>query len=106
MLIDGGYTGKINHVNTNFLDTLLDAGYVPIVSPVATSEEFDLSECGWGQACSHVAGALKADAAIFLTDTEGLILEQLGCAQFDYSASEGSCSEDWTWNESESDGRC
>jgi len=75
MVIDGGYTGKISHVNTSFLDTLLAAGYVPIVSPVAASEEFDLLNVDGDRACSHVAGALKSDAAIFLTDTEGLILD-------------------------------
>jgi acetylglutamate/LysW-gamma-L-alpha-aminoadipate kinase len=75
LAIDGGYTGKISHVNTSLLETLLTAGYVPIVSPVATSEEFDLLNVDGDRACSHVAGALKADAAIFLTDTEGLILD-------------------------------
>jgi len=29
------------------------------------------------RACSHVAGALNAEAAIFLTDTEGLILDDV-----------------------------
>ncbi|MHB1868663.1 MAG: [LysW]-aminoadipate/[LysW]-glutamate kinase [Nitrososphaerales archaeon] len=75
LLIDGGYTGKINQVNMQFLDILLDSGYVPIVSPVAASEEFDLLNVDGDRACSHVAGALKADATIFLTDTEGLILD-------------------------------
>ena len=75
MLIDGGYTGKINKVNTNFLETLLDAGYVPLVSPVAIGEEFDLLNVDGDRACSHIAGALRADAAIFLTDKEGLILD-------------------------------
>jgi [amino group carrier protein]-L-2-aminoadipate 6-kinase len=75
LVVDGGYTGKINQVNTSFLDTLLDGGYVPIVSPVAISEEYDFLNVDGDRACSHVAGALKADAAIFLTDTQGLILD-------------------------------
>jgi [amino group carrier protein]-L-2-aminoadipate 6-kinase len=29
------------------------------------------------RACSHIAGALKAETAIFLTDTEGLILDDI-----------------------------
>ena len=74
LAIEGGFTGKINRVNTQLLDLLLSAGLVPIISPVASSEEFDLLNVDGDRACSHVAGALKADAAVFLTDTEGLIL--------------------------------
>lgn len=75
MAIDGGYTGKITEVNTTFLETLLADGYVPLVSPVACSEEFDLLNVDGDRACASVAAALGADAAVFLTDTEGLILD-------------------------------
>jgi [amino group carrier protein]-L-2-aminoadipate 6-kinase len=75
--IEGGYTGKISSVNTNFLSMLLQAGIVPVVSPVAVSEEFDLLNVDGDRACSHIAGALKAETAIFLTDTEGLILDDI-----------------------------
>lgn len=75
LMIDGGYTGKINDVNTDLLDTLLSGGYVPVVSPVAISEEFDLLNVDGDRACSSVSSALISDATIFLTDTEGLILD-------------------------------
>jgi acetylglutamate/LysW-gamma-L-alpha-aminoadipate kinase len=75
VMIDGGYTGKISRVNAALLDRILSDKYVPIVSPVAISEEFDLLNVDGDRACSSVAGALNADAAIFLTDTEGLILD-------------------------------
>ncbi|MGI0091859.1 MAG: [LysW]-aminoadipate/[LysW]-glutamate kinase [Nitrososphaerales archaeon] len=75
LAIEGGYTGKINQVNTSLIDTLLAADYVPIISPVAASEEFELLNVDGDRVCSHVAGALKADYAVFLTDTEGLILD-------------------------------
>ncbi|MCL4519748.1 MAG: [LysW]-aminoadipate/[LysW]-glutamate kinase [Thaumarchaeota archaeon] len=75
MAIDGGYTGKINEINTQFLELLLSQGVVPIVSPVAASEEWDLLNVDGDRACSHIAGAMKADSTVFLTDTEGLILD-------------------------------
>ncbi|MCJ7722299.1 [LysW]-aminoadipate/[LysW]-glutamate kinase, partial [Candidatus Bathyarchaeota archaeon] len=40
-VIDGGYTGKVHQVNASLLQLLLDNGYVPLVSPVAVSEEFE-----------------------------------------------------------------
>ncbi|MHB8567488.1 MAG: [LysW]-aminoadipate/[LysW]-glutamate kinase [Nitrososphaerales archaeon] len=75
LAIEGGYTGKINQVNTSLLESLLSSGLVPIVSPVAVGEEFELLNVDGDRACSHIAGAMKADAAVFLTDTEGLILD-------------------------------
>lgn len=75
LMIEGGYTGKINHVNTRLLERIASDGYVPLVSPVALSEEFDLLNVDGDRACSGIAGALKADVVVFLTDTEGLILD-------------------------------
>lgn len=75
--IEGGFTGKISEVNTNLLDMFLANGAVPVVSPVAVGEEFELLNVDGDRACSHIAGALKAQDAIFLTDTEGLILDDV-----------------------------
>ena len=75
--IEGGFTGKISTVNTRLLDMLLSSGIVPVISPVAVGEEFELLNIDGDRACSHVAGALKAESAIFLTDTEGLILDNV-----------------------------
>src|SRR4030042_5707169 len=38
-VIDGGYTGKITHVKTELLNLLLEKGYVPIVTPIALSQD-------------------------------------------------------------------
>ncbi len=73
--IDGGYTGKITKVNVELLQALFHLGIVPVVSPVAfESDEWNLLNVDGDRACSHIAGALKADASLYLTDTEGLIL--------------------------------
>jgi [amino group carrier protein]-L-2-aminoadipate 6-kinase len=74
--IDGGYTGKISSVNTAFLGELLSSSIIPVISPVACdSENWDLLNVDGDRACSHIAGALRADATIFLTDTEGVLLD-------------------------------
>jgi [amino group carrier protein]-L-2-aminoadipate 6-kinase len=75
--IEGGFTGKISGVNTGLLETLLSQGIVPLVSPVAVGEEFELLNVDGDRACSHLAGALRAETAVFLTDTEGLILDNV-----------------------------
>jgi acetylglutamate/LysW-gamma-L-alpha-aminoadipate kinase len=74
--IDGGYTGKINSVNASLLNTITDGGFVAIVSPVALSEEFDLLNVDGDRAAAYVAGELKADRVIFLTNVSGLIMDK------------------------------
>lgn len=74
-VIDGGYTGKINEVNVNLLQFLLDRGYVPIVTPIAVSEEFEPLNVDGDRTAAVVAGALKADRLILLTDVQGLVLK-------------------------------
>ncbi len=74
-VIDGGYTGKINEVNVDLLGFLLEKGYVPVVTPIAVSEEFEPLNVDGDRTAAVVAGALKADRLVLLTDVEGLILK-------------------------------
>src|SRR3712207_9078968 len=41
MIIDGGYTGKITSVDGALVSDLVRSGYVPVISPIALSEDFD-----------------------------------------------------------------
>jgi acetylglutamate/LysW-gamma-L-alpha-aminoadipate kinase len=74
-VIDGGYTGKINEVNANVLTFLLEKGYVPVVTPIAMSEEFEPLNVDGDRTAAVVAGALKADRLVLLTDVQGLSLK-------------------------------
>ncbi len=73
--IDGGYTGKITTVNSSLLHSVTDSGYVPVVSPVALSEEFDLLNVDGDRAAAYVAGSVKADRVIFMTNVNGLMMD-------------------------------
>jgi acetylglutamate/LysW-gamma-L-alpha-aminoadipate kinase len=74
-VMDGGYTGKINQVNTDLLHLLLSKGYVPIVTPIALSEESEPLNVDGDRTAAIIAGALKADKLILLTDVQGLMLK-------------------------------
>ncbi len=74
-IIEGGYTGKINRVNTDVLKLLVDAGFIPVIAPAAISEEYELLNVDSDRAAAHIAGAVKADAVIFLTDVEGIMFK-------------------------------
>lgn len=73
--IDGGYTGKITSVNSMFLAKLLRDGVIPVISPVAIGEEFESLNVDGDRAAANVAGATKSDSVIFVTDVDGLLMD-------------------------------
>jgi len=75
-VIDGGYTGKISEVNPRLIQLLMENGYVPVIAPVALSEGYEFLNVDADRAAAYVAGALKADKLILLTDVEGLLLDK------------------------------
>lgn len=74
MVVDGGYTGKINEINVSLLRLLGENGYVPVVAPVAIGDEFEPLNVDADRAAAHIAGALNADRLVLLTDVKGLNL--------------------------------
>lgn len=75
-VVDAGFSGKICQINGELLKLLLENGYVPVVSPVAIGEESELLNVDGDRAAASIAGALKADKLIFLTDVDGVILDE------------------------------
>jgi len=75
MAIDGGYTGKIKNVNSSLIKSILDQGYVPVISPIAISEEFDFLNVDGDRAAAYVAGKMQSDKILFLTNVDGLLMD-------------------------------
>jgi len=73
-IIDGGFTGKITKVNCAILGLLVNNGYVPVVAPIALGEENEFLNVDSDRAAAHLAGAIKADKIVFLTDVQGIRL--------------------------------
>ncbi|RPJ18869.1 MAG: [LysW]-aminoadipate kinase, partial [Chloroflexi bacterium] len=72
-IIRDDYTGKIENVNSDLLHLLLDAGYLPVIAPVAVSEKGEALNVDADRAAAMVAAALKAEALILLTAVQGLM---------------------------------
>ncbi len=73
--IEGGYTGRVSGVNSVLLDQLLSQGYVPVVSPVAAGEAGEPLNIDGDRAAASIATSTKADAVFFLTNVDGLRLD-------------------------------
>lgn len=74
VLIDGGYTGRVESVNTELTSLLMSNGYLPVVSPIASSEEYEPLNIDGDRAAASLASAVRADAVVFLTNVGGLML--------------------------------
>ena len=90
MAIDGGYTGKIKNVDPALIKILLSNGFVPIISPIALSEETEFLNVDGDRAAAYVAGSLSADKVIFITNVNGLILDDELVKNMNYTEAKAS----------------
>jgi acetylglutamate/LysW-gamma-L-alpha-aminoadipate kinase len=74
--IDGGYTGKIREINSEFIKSLLDQGLTPVISPIAMSEESEFLNVDGDRAAAYVAGKVGSDKVLFITNVDGLLMEE------------------------------
>jgi acetylglutamate/LysW-gamma-L-alpha-aminoadipate kinase len=72
-IVRDDYTGKIEMVNAGLLSMLLDAGYLPVIAPVAVSEKGQALNVDADRAAAMVAAALQAETLILLTAVPGLM---------------------------------
>ncbi len=67
------YTGKIESVNGAVLKMLLNAGHTPVIAPLAISPEGDALNVDADRAAAMVAGAVRAEQLIILSNVPGLM---------------------------------
>ena len=70
-----GRVGAITRVDPKLLNTLLDADYLPVVSPIALGEDGGSLNCNADDAARAVAEALHAQSLVFLTDVGGILID-------------------------------
>ena len=71
--VDLGFVGDVAGVDTQLLQVLLNAGYIPVVSPISIGENGETYNINADMFAGHVAGALNADHFVALTNIDGLL---------------------------------
>ncbi|HNZ87136.1 MAG TPA: [LysW]-aminoadipate kinase [Methanofastidiosum sp.] len=71
-ILKDDYTGKVENVNKDLIDILLDNGYLPIICPLAISPEGDIVNTDGDRAAAAIASALSADL-IVMTNVDGFL---------------------------------
>jgi acetylglutamate/LysW-gamma-L-alpha-aminoadipate kinase len=69
-VVEGGYTGRITHVDEHLIHTMLSEKYLPVIAPIALGTEFEALNVDGDRAAAQIAASLHADLLVLLTDVE------------------------------------
>ena len=67
-----GYVGEIERVDPALVQTLIEQGYIPIVAPLGQGPGGTCLNINADLVAAHLAGALKAEKLIFLSNVRGI----------------------------------
>ncbi len=70
---DMGLVGEVQAINPQIINTLDEAGFIPVIAPVGIGEDNKKYNINADTSAAAIAVALKADKFIFLTDTPGIL---------------------------------
>ena len=73
--VDIGQVGTVAHVNPTIITTLDKEKFIPVIAPIGFDEAGITYNINADIAAGKIAGALKAEKLILLTDIEGVKIE-------------------------------
>lgn len=68
-----GFVGEVTNVNPELIQSLVNNGYVPVISSVAADENGQAYNINADTVAGEIAAALNAEKLILLTDTPGIL---------------------------------
>ena len=71
-----GYVGEITKINTAPILDLLEKGYIPVVSTIGCDGENHVYNINADTAAARIAGALKSENLILMTDIKGVLRDK------------------------------
>jgi acetylglutamate kinase len=96
-----GYLGDVVKVNPQVIESLLDGGFIPVVSPVSLNsfgrkaDDPLLLNINGDTVAGEIAAAMRAEQLVFLTDVDGIkdaagnIMRDIKCEQIEALLSSG-----------------
>ncbi|HEY9892213.1 MAG TPA: acetylglutamate kinase [Candidatus Sericytochromatia bacterium] len=68
-----GFVGEVNSVDVQLIESLVNSGYIPVVSSVAADDTGQAYNINADTVAGEIAAALGAEKMILLTDTPGIL---------------------------------
>jgi len=72
-VLRGDHTGRVEKVNIALIELLLESGYLPVLTPPASSYDGEAINVDGDRAAAMVGAALKAETVLFLSNVPGLL---------------------------------
>ncbi|MBI5747907.1 MAG: acetylglutamate kinase [Nitrospinae bacterium] len=94
-IIDIGMVGEVESINAGVLNTLDEGGFIPVIAPVGAGENGETYNINADFVAGEIAGSLKAEKLVLLTDEEGVkgkdgsLLSTLNKKEIDYLIKKG-----------------
>ena len=70
--VDIGYVGEVERVNAALLRALFEAGYIPVIAPIARDAAGGKLNVNADSVAGHVAAATGAEKLVLVSDTHGI----------------------------------
>ncbi len=74
-VVDLGFVGEIERVNSSYLNVLLQQGMMPVIAPIGVDGAGQAYNINADIAASNIASALRAEKLVYLSDVEGVIVD-------------------------------
>ena len=71
-----GFVGEITKIRTQPITDLLEKGYIPVISTIASDRQGNTYNINGDTAAAHIAGALGAERMILMTDIAGILQDK------------------------------
>ena len=81
-LVDIGYVGNVEKINTELLEVLLDNDFIPVIAPTGVGANGETYNINADSVAGEIAGALKAEKLLVLTDVKGIYADYRDEASF------------------------
>ena len=71
-----GLVGDVTHISIRPITDLLEDGYIPVISTIGCDNDGNVYNINADTAAARIAGALKAESMITMTDIAGLLQDK------------------------------
>ncbi len=71
--IDLGFVGEIDSINSDFLNSILDSGYIPVIATLGVDDKGNIYNINADTCAAEIAVSLNAKKMILLTDVDGIM---------------------------------
>lgn len=71
-----GFVGEIDHIDTTLIKTVIDQGYIPVVSSLGVDASGQVYNINADTVASKLAGALEAETMVAMTNIDGVMADK------------------------------